>query len=109
MSATCAEGSSQGLCWTTSALGHVARTGLPQLPQGPFRAGFLLQVVLDNTALNRIATDRLHIQNPSFSQINQLVRRAFPSGEASTGFPCCFQFSLNLLHGLGSGVGSLEL
>lgn len=32
------------------------------------------QVVLDNTALNRIATDRLHIQNPSFSQINQLVR-----------------------------------
>ncbi|XP_013106407.1 tubulin gamma-1 chain [Stomoxys calcitrans] len=30
-------------------------------------------VVLDNTALNRIATDRLHIQNPSFSQINTLV------------------------------------
>lgn len=34
---------------------------------------FVYQVVLDNTALNRIATDRLHIQNPSFSQINQLV------------------------------------
>lgn len=34
---------------------------------------FAYQVVLDNTALNRIATDRLHIQNPSFSQINQLV------------------------------------
>lgn len=30
-------------------------------------------VVLDNTALNRIATDRLHIQNPSFGQINSLV------------------------------------
>ncbi|RXM36138.1 Tubulin gamma-2 chain [Acipenser ruthenus] len=30
-------------------------------------------VVLDNTELNRIAADRLHIQNPSFSQINQLV------------------------------------
>nr|CAD7432410.1 unnamed protein product [Timema monikensis] len=30
-------------------------------------------VVLDNTALNRIATDRLHIQNPSFTQINKLV------------------------------------
>merc|ERR1711874_927049 len=29
--------------------------------------------VLDNTALNRIATDRLHIQNPSFTQINELV------------------------------------
>ncbi|XP_055303193.1 tubulin gamma-1 chain [Sitodiplosis mosellana] len=30
-------------------------------------------VVLDNTALNRIATDRLHIENPSFTQINTLV------------------------------------
>lgn len=30
-------------------------------------------VVLDNTALNRIATDRLHISNPSFTQINTLV------------------------------------
>lgn len=26
-------------------------------------------VVLDNTALNRIATERLHISNPSFSQV----------------------------------------
>lgn len=30
-------------------------------------------VVLDNTALNRIASDRLHITNPTFSQINSLV------------------------------------
>ncbi|GAB6021348.1 Tubulin gamma-1 chain [Chamberlinius hualienensis] len=30
-------------------------------------------VVLDNTALNRIAADRLHIQNPTFAQINMLV------------------------------------
>ncbi|XP_070495244.1 tubulin gamma-1 chain [Chironomus tepperi] len=30
-------------------------------------------VVLDNTALNRIATDRLHLENPSFTQINTLV------------------------------------
>ena len=37
------------------------------------------QVVLDNTALNRIATDRLHIQNPSFSQINQLVSEKLDS------------------------------
>ena len=27
-------------------------------------------VVLDNTALNRIATDRLHIENPTFSQVS---------------------------------------
>lgn len=30
-------------------------------------------VVLDNGALARIAADRLHIQNPSFDQTNQLV------------------------------------
>ena len=30
-------------------------------------------VVLDNTALNRIATDRLHIANPKLEHINQLV------------------------------------
>lgn len=30
-------------------------------------------VVLDNTALNRIAADRLRIQNPTFTQINSLV------------------------------------
>ena len=33
----------------------------------------LFQVVLDNTALHRIAAERLHIDNPSFTQINQLV------------------------------------
>lgn len=31
-------------------------------------------VVLDNGALSRIAADRLHVQEPSFSQTNQLVR-----------------------------------
>ena len=30
-------------------------------------------MVLDNTALNRIAVDRLRIDTPSFSQINELV------------------------------------
>lgn len=30
-------------------------------------------VVLDNTALNRIAAERLRIQNPTFTQINSLV------------------------------------
>ena len=34
----------------------------------------VVQVVLDNTAMYRIAAERLHIPNPSFSQINQLVR-----------------------------------
>lgn len=69
-----------GLCQATAlgactgqsgALETRARGCLP----GSSPPAFLSQVVLDNTALNRIATDRLHIQNPSFSQINQLVRR----------------------------------
>jgi tubulin gamma len=30
-------------------------------------------VVLDNSALTRIAADRLHMQDPSFVQTNQLV------------------------------------
>ena len=34
----------------------------------------VLQVVLDNTALHRIAAERLHMENPTFAQINQLVR-----------------------------------
>lgn len=42
------------------------------------------QVVLDNTALNRIAADRLHIPNPTFSQVNQLV------SYANTYFFCSF-------------------
>lgn len=31
------------------------------------------QVVLDNTALGRIAADRLHIPKPTFEEINNLV------------------------------------
>lgn len=30
-------------------------------------------VVLDNAALNRIVSETLHIQNPTFNQTNQLV------------------------------------
>ena len=32
-----------------------------------------VKVVLDNGALSRIAADRLHVQEPSFQQTNQLV------------------------------------
>lgn len=31
------------------------------------------QVVLDNAALSNIVADRLHVQEPSFQQTNQLV------------------------------------
>jgi hypothetical protein len=35
-------------------------------------------VVLDNGALSRIAADRLHVQEPSFQQTNQLVSSILP-------------------------------
>uniref|UniRef100_A0A2K5EM06 Tubulin/FtsZ GTPase domain-containing protein n=1 Tax=Aotus nancymaae TaxID=37293 RepID=A0A2K5EM06_AOTNA len=44
-------------------------------------------VVLDNTALNWIATDRLHIQNPSFSQINQLVSTIMSARSTTLHYP----------------------
>ncbi len=44
-------------------------------------------VVLDNTALNRIAVDRLHITNPSFSEINALVSTIMSTSTATLRYP----------------------
>ncbi|VDD76891.1 unnamed protein product [Mesocestoides corti] len=44
-------------------------------------------VVLDNTALHRIATDRLHLENPTFAQINQLVSRVMSVSTATLRYP----------------------
>lgn len=33
-------------------------------------------ILLDNSAINRMAADKLHIATPTFSQANQLVMRA---------------------------------
>ncbi|XP_071042588.1 tubulin gamma-1 chain isoform X2 [Parasteatoda tepidariorum] len=44
-------------------------------------------VVLDNTALNRIAVDRLHITNPSFGQINSLVSTIMSVSTATLRYP----------------------
>jgi tubulin gamma len=44
-------------------------------------------VVLDNTALNRIAADRLHIENPSFTQINSLVSTIMSVSTATLRYP----------------------
>eukprot|EP00357_Protocruzia_adherens_P036722 CAMPEP_0114997434 /NCGR_PEP_ID=MMETSP0216-20121206/14896_1 /TAXON_ID=223996 /ORGANISM="Protocruzia adherens, Strain Boccale" /LENGTH=452 /DNA_ID=CAMNT_0002361813 /DNA_START=58 /DNA_END=1416 /DNA_ORIENTATION=+ len=44
-------------------------------------------VVLDNTALNRIAVDRLKIQNPSFSQINSLVSTVMAASTTTLRYP----------------------
>lgn len=48
---------------------------------------FLFQVVLDNAALNRIATDMLHIQNPSFAHTNQLVSTVMSASTSTLRYP----------------------
>ena len=44
-------------------------------------------VVLDNTALNRIATERLHVDNPSMTQINSLVATVMAASTNTLRFP----------------------
>ncbi|PWZ03665.1 gamma-tubulin [Testicularia cyperi] len=44
-------------------------------------------IVLDNAALSRIAADRLHLQNPSYSQTNQLVATVMGASTATLRFP----------------------
>ena len=44
-------------------------------------------VVLDNTALNRIASDRLHINNPKIEQINELVSTIMSVSTSTLRYP----------------------
>lgn len=44
-------------------------------------------VVLDNAALSSIATDRLHIQQPTFEQTNQLVSTVMSSSTTTLRYP----------------------
>ena len=44
-------------------------------------------VVLDNTALNRIATERLRIPNPSVSQLNSLVSAVMSASTTTLRYP----------------------
>ncbi|KAJ1513351.1 gamma-tubulin [Coelomomyces lativittatus] len=44
-------------------------------------------VVLDNAALNRIASDKLHIQNPTFAQTNQLVSTVMSASTTTLRYP----------------------
>lgn len=46
-----------------------------------------LQVVLDNGALSRIAADRLHVQEPSFQQTNQLVSTVMCASTTTLRYP----------------------
>jgi tubulin gamma len=39
--------------------------------------GIFTQVVLDNTALERIAAERLHLDTPTLSEVNHLVRNVY--------------------------------
>lgn len=57
-------------------------------------------VVLDNTALNRIATERLHISNPSFSQVSASAAPLAAGATAATLLPggCAGQLGGPALH-----------
>ncbi|KAI9293399.1 tubulin gamma chain [Neoconidiobolus thromboides FSU 785] len=44
-------------------------------------------VVLDNGALERIATDRLHIQNPTFQQTNHLISTVMSASTTTLRYP----------------------
>ncbi|GAX73387.1 hypothetical protein CEUSTIGMA_g840.t1 [Chlamydomonas eustigma] len=44
-------------------------------------------VVLDNTALERIAVERLHVQTPTFSQINSLVSTVMAASTTTLRYP----------------------
>ncbi|TXT13497.1 hypothetical protein VHUM_00864 [Vanrija humicola] len=44
-------------------------------------------VVLDNSALTRIAADRLHVQDPSFDQTNQLVSTVMAASTTTLRYP----------------------
>ncbi|KAI2074015.1 gamma-tubulin [Ophidiomyces ophidiicola] len=58
-------------------------------------------VVLDNGALSRIAADRLHVQEPSFQQTNQLVSTVMSASTTTLRYP-------GYMHNdLGSVIASL--
>eukprot|EP00976_Prorocentrum_cordatum_P080292 1183917-Prorocentrum_minimum.AAC.3 len=44
-------------------------------------------VVLDNTALNRIAVDRLQLENPTFSEVNSLVSTVMAASTTTLRYP----------------------
>ena len=44
-------------------------------------------VVLDNTALNRIAVDRLHLENPTVNQLNSLVSTVMAASTTTLRYP----------------------
>lgn len=46
-----------------------------------------VQVVLDNTALDRIAVDRLHLSNPDVKQINSLISTVMAAATTTLRYP----------------------
>ena len=49
-------------------------------------------VVLDNASLNSLATDRLHLSNPSISQVNSIVSTVMAASTATVRYPGFFVF-----------------
>lgn len=56
---------------------------MTQPGRGPHRT----QVVLDNTALNRIAVERMHLETPDISVVNQLVSTIMSASTTTLRYP----------------------
>lgn len=52
-------------------------------------------VILENSALNRIVSDRLHIQTPSFQHTNQLVSITMNASTSTLRFPSYMNYDLS--------------
>lgn len=65
-------------------------------------------VVLDNTALNRIAVERLHVANPSFSETNSLVSTVMAASTATLRYPGVVREQLEWHQALHTAKVSLE-
>ena len=44
-------------------------------------------VVLDNTALTKIAVERMHVANPSFDEVNHLVSTVMAASTSTLRYP----------------------
>lgn len=58
-------------------------------------------VVLDNTALNRIAVERLHLETPTFAQTNSLVSTVMAASTTTLRYPGAPPPRAHILRGRG--------
>ncbi len=95
-SSTSTSSSSSSTTTTTNISDNSISSGTSDVVVQPYNSILALKrlimnadcvVVLDNTALNRIATERLKIDNPSVSQLNSLVSTVMAASTTTLRYP----------------------